>query len=98
MADIHIQRTHTLGLPRARELAQQWATQAETEWGLRCTRTEGEAEDEWALLRSGVRGSLRVSAQTFACQLQLGFLLSAYQVRIQAAMEENLDRLLADTA
>lgn len=43
----------------------------------------------------GVRGSLRVCAESFECQLQLGFLLSAYQNRIQTAMEENLDRLLA---
>lgn len=42
-----------------------------------------------------VRGSLRGCAESFECQLQPGFLLSAYQSRIQTAMEENLDRLLA---
>jgi len=95
MADIHIQRQHQLGLPRARALAQQWATQAQTEWGLHCTLTASDTQDEWHMQRPGVRGSLRVCAESFECQLQLGFLLSAYQSRIQTAMEENLDRLLA---
>jgi putative polyhydroxyalkanoate system protein len=95
MADIHIQCEHQLGLSGARQLAWQWAEQAEADFDMRCTYAEGDEQDEVAFVRSGVRGTLRVSAQHFELNAQLGFLLSAFKERIEGEIVKNLDQLLA---
>jgi putative polyhydroxyalkanoate system protein len=95
MSDIHIHREHQLSLSQAREVARQWTAQAETDFGMRCTYTEGDESDEMQFARSGVRGMLRVSNQDFELNAQLGFVLSAFKDRIESEIEKNLDRLLA---
>jgi hypothetical protein len=42
-----------------------------------------------------LRGTLRVSAQHFELNAQLGFLLSAFKERIEGEIVKNLDQLLA---
>ncbi len=95
MADIALERTHGLGLPRARQLARQWAEQAEQEFGMACTVEEGEDEDRVHFKRSGVSGTLCVGAQTFELQARLGMLLGAFKNSIESQIEQNLDALLA---
>ncbi|MFN6994253.1 MAG: polyhydroxyalkanoic acid system family protein [Aquincola tertiaricarbonis] len=94
MAQLAVHRTHTLGLAQARERAKEWVAQAERDYGLRCDYQAGEAQDRVLFRRSGVSGELHVSADRFDLQAQLGFLLSAYQGRIESQIEANLDRLL----
>jgi putative polyhydroxyalkanoate system protein len=96
MADIRIQRTHHLGLTGARKVAWQWAEQAESEFDMACTYEEGDGCDEVQFSRSGVKGTLKVSAEHFELDAQLGFLLGAFKDRIESEIVKNLDGLLAE--
>ncbi|MDP2263021.1 MAG: polyhydroxyalkanoic acid system family protein [Hydrogenophaga sp.] len=95
MADIHIRRDHHLGLSGARKVAWQWAEQAEADFDMSCTYEEGDTLDEVQFSRSGVNGTLRVSANHFELDARLGFLLGAFKDRIEGEIVKNLDQLLA---
>jgi len=95
MADIHIEREHSLGLAAARKLAWRWAEQAENEFDMSCTYEEGKSCDEVQFTRSGVNGTLKVSADRFELDARLGFLLGAFKDRIESEIVKNLDTLLA---
>jgi putative polyhydroxyalkanoate system protein len=77
MAQILIEREHQLGLAQARRTAAQWVQDAEHKFDMRCDYQPGEEADEVSFSRSGLSGTLAVSASTFRLQAQLGFLLSA---------------------
>lgn len=94
MPDIAIHRTHHLGLKKARRIAWQWAEQVEAEFDMQCTVEEGKDEDLVRFERTGVTGSLRVTAEAFDLEARLGFLLGAFQKTIEAEIERNLDKLL----
>ena len=98
MSDIALHRSHTLGLARAREVAAQWAEDAEAKFGMDCTIEEGDDEDLVHFTRSGVRGSLRVRGDSFALEARLGLLLGAFRQSIESEIEKHLDRLLAEDA
>ena len=95
MADIHIERDHKLGMGGARKLAWRWAEQAENDFDMSCTYEEGEECDEVQFTRSGVSGTLKVSADKFELDARLGFLLGAFKDRIESEIVKNLDELLA---
>ncbi|MDO9404566.1 MAG: polyhydroxyalkanoic acid system family protein [Polaromonas sp.] len=95
MADIHIERDHTMGLPSARKLAWKWAEQAENDFDMSCTYEEGKECDEVQFTRSGVSGTLKVTADRFELDARLGFLLGAFKDRIEDEIVKNLDALLA---
>lgn len=95
MAQIHIHREHQLGLTGARKVAWQWAEQAEADFDMACTYEEGDDGDAVQFSRSGVSGTLTVSANHFELEAQLGFLLGAFKDRIEAEIVKNLDSLLA---
>ena len=95
MADIHIERDHQLGMGGARKLAWRWAEQAENDFDMSCTYEEGDDCDEVQFSRSGVTGTLKVSADKFELDARLGFLLGAFKERIEGEIVKNLDELLA---
>lgn len=95
MADIHIERDHQLGMGGARKLAWRWAEQAENDFDMSCTYEEGDDCDEVQFSRSGVTGTLKVSADKFELDARLGFLLGAFKDRIEGEIVKNLDKLLA---
>ncbi len=95
MAEIHIHRTHQLGLAAARKIAWQWAEQAEQEFDMACTYEEGKTQDRVQFERMGVSGTLDVAKDTFELKARLGFLLGAFKARIEAEIVKNLDQLLA---
>ena len=95
MANVHILRKHTLGLPAARKIAFKWAEQVEKDFGMACTYDEGAAQDDVAFTRTGVSGSLKVTKDTFELDAKLGFLLGAFKDRIEGEIVKNLDALLA---
>lgn len=95
MPHIHIHRDHELGLAKARKVALQWATDAETKFDMECIVVEGEICDTVAFTRSGVKGELRVEAHQFTLEAKLGFLLGAFSKSIEAEIEKNLDALLS---
>lgn len=96
MADIRIQRMHHLGLNGMRKVAWKWAEQAEAEFDMSCAYEEGDDCDEVQFTRSGVKGTLRVSAEHCELDAQFGFLLEAFKDRIESEIVKNLDELLAD--
>ncbi|WP_427913636.1 polyhydroxyalkanoic acid system family protein [Ramlibacter sp. MMS24-I3-19] len=95
MPDIHIERSHALGLPKARQLAFRWAETAEQKFDMECTYEEGKESDVLSFTRSGVNGELKVTATTFELHARLGFLLGAFKDRIETEIVKNLDDLLA---
>ena len=94
MSDLHIQRDHHLGLPRAREVARAWARKAEEKFDMECTYEEGETQDTLTFTRAGVAGTLVVDAQQFDMTAKLGFLFTAFKDRIEAEIGGQLDALL----
>ena len=95
MANVHILRNHTLGLPEARKIAFRWAEQVEKDFGMACTYDEGSTQDAVVFMRSGVSGSLQVTQDKFVLDAKLGFLLGAFKDRIEGEIVKNLDALLA---
>ena len=98
MADIHIHRTHGLGLAKARKTAWKWAEHVEEKFGMECTVIEGDKSDVVEFTRSGVDGKLRVSADAFELDAKLGFLLGAFRGKIESEIEGYLDELLVEGA
>ena len=94
MSDLHIQRDHHLGLPRAREVARAWARKAEEKFDMECTYEEGDTQDTLSFTRAGVAGTLVVDAQQFDMTAKLGFLFTAFKDRIEAEIGGQLDALL----
>ena len=95
MADIHIERKHTLGLPEARKIAFKWAEMAEEKFDMECTYEEGQTEDLVTFTRSGVSGELKVTPDLLELHAKLGFLLGAFKDKIEGEIVKNLDTLLA---
>ena len=95
MADIHIQREHSLGLLEARKIAFKWAEQVEEKFDMECTYEEGKTEDLVSFTRSGVSGTLAVTKDSFDLNAWLGFLLGAFTDKIEGEIVKNLDTLIA---
>jgi putative polyhydroxyalkanoate system protein len=104
MAELSIDRSHTLGLIAARQVAQDWVRAGEERFGLSCQTTlasdtgAADACDHILFSRSGVSGSLLVTPGRFVLNAKLGFLLSAYKGPIEAEMRRQLDALLGPEA
>ena len=98
MADIKIHREHSLGLAKARKVAWVWAEQVEAQFDMECTVIEGQTSDTVEFTRSGVKGRLIVAADHFDLDAKLGFLLGAFSGTIEREIENNLDKLLAQSA
>ncbi len=98
MPDIKISRQHTLGLVEARKVAYKWAEDSQTKLDMECTYEEGKSADEVQFTRSGVNGTLKVTATGFDLHAKLGFLLGAFKGKIESEIEKNLDTLLAQSA
>jgi putative polyhydroxyalkanoate system protein len=94
--DIHIERSHTLGIAAAREVARQWVQQVEQDYGLDCTYTEGEACDIAQFTRAGIDGSVEVTGDAFKLEATLGFLYASFKEQIEQRLQRNLDRLLGE--
>jgi len=98
MADIHIHRSHALGLAKARKTAWKWAEHVEEKFGMECTVIEGEDSDVVEFTRAGVDGTLVVTGTAFELEAKLGFLLGAFRAKIESEIEGYLDTLLASGA
>ena len=98
MADIHIHRSHGLGLAKARKTAWKWAETVEEKFGMECTVIEGEDSDVVEFTRAGVDGRLLVTGDAFELSARLGFLLGAFRGKIETEIEGYLDALLASGA
>lgn len=95
MAELHILRQHTLGLPAARKIAFRWAQQVETEFGMSCSYEESRTLDQVCFSRPGVDGTLHVTKDKFELKAKLGFLVGAFKASIEKQIVKDLDDLLA---
>lgn len=95
MPDIHITRDHALGLTTARKLAFRWAEEAEERMGMECVYEEGKTSDLVTFTRPGCNGELKVTKEAFILDARLGVLLGVFKDKIESAIVDNLDRLLA---
>ncbi|HLT27998.1 MAG TPA: polyhydroxyalkanoic acid system family protein [Zeimonas sp.] len=88
MPAIHLERTHRLGLKKARAAAQRVADdmaqtfEMTSEWDGNALRFE----------RSGVSGSLRVSRDRVVLDAQIGGLLTVFRGRIEERLNADFDR------
>jgi putative polyhydroxyalkanoate system protein len=96
VADLHIERKHSLGLKEARKIAFNWAEQVEADLGMQCIYEEGSSCDKVSFSRSGVKGELQVTKDSFALDAKLGFLIGAFKDRIEAEIGDMLSKLLPD--
>lgn len=98
MADIHIRRTHTLGLAKARKIAWKWAESVEEKFAMECTVIERHDGDVVEFRRAGVDGRLVVDAHAFDLTAKLGLLLGAFSGRIESEIRAQLDKLVPPAA
>ena len=99
MPEIHIERSHSLGLPAAREVALTLMRRVEQDYGMQCTYAQGELCDVGRFGRTGVDGRVEVSACGFLLQATLGFPLDNFSGEIEQRLRQKLDELLgADDA
>ena len=98
MADIHIHRSHALGLAKARKIAWKWAEAVEEKYAMACTVVEGEDSDVVEFTRAGVDGKLVVTGDAFELDAKLGFLLGVFRGKIETEIEGYLDALLVSGA
>ncbi|RYZ13306.1 MAG: polyhydroxyalkanoic acid synthase [Comamonadaceae bacterium] len=98
MPDIHIERSHSLGLARAREAARNWIEQAEREYGVDVRYDEGPQGDVATFERAGVEGRLEVGADRLEVRMAFGFLMDAFSGPIEAKLRRSIDRLIGEPA
>lgn len=91
MSKIHIIRNHGLGLESARAEVERIAQRVQTEFG---------ADYAWdgdtlRFSRSGVSGSIRITADDLELIVKLGLLLSAMKGQIEQRLVAKIDQRLA---
>jgi putative polyhydroxyalkanoate system protein len=92
LSHILIERSHALGLPAARRLARRWMEKAARDHALQCRFEEGPGADRLHFSRSGVMGTLDVTAERFRVELRLGLLMSVFAPTIEAKLTQKLDQ------
>jgi putative polyhydroxyalkanoate system protein len=90
MATIHIQKSHQLGLKKARAVALDWAESAEKKLDMVCEYEEGDDFDCVHFRRSGATGTMMVRSDEFEINVKLGILLSAFKDRIEQELNQTL--------
>ncbi len=91
MADISITHKHKLSHKKAKAAAQKVVDQLAEEYGI-------EAEWEGDVLhfkRSGVSGTLALSANTAQMDITLGFLFMAFSSTIEEKVQQNMKKVFA---
>jgi len=94
VSHISIRREHHATLANAKKVADKVAAKLATEYDLR-SNWEG---DVLHFDRSGLHGTLAVTAKDMQVDVKLGFLMAAFKGPIQAAMEKQLDTLIKPPA
>ena len=94
MSDVTYQRSHTLGLEKARELAKEWVGSAAGQLGLKCDYLEGAEQDTVSFERMGVKGAMKVSGTEFDLQVKLGMMMAALKPMIEAEVSKSLGRII----
>lgn len=94
MSDVTFQQSHTLGLEKARELAQQWVDTSAAKLGLSCQCQQGTDQDTITFERMGVKGTMKVTGTEFDLSIKLGMMMSALKPMIEAEVAKSLGRII----
>ncbi len=94
MSDVTYQRSHTLGLDKARELAKEWVGSAAGQLGLKCDYQEGAEQDTVSFERMGVKGTMLVSGTDFDLNIKLGMMMAPLKSMIEAEVSKSLGRII----
>lgn len=94
MSDIHITRSHHLSLAQAKAAVQEAADDLAAEYDLQSHWKGNTLHFE----RSGVEGSMKVSASAIELDVKLGFLLRAFRSSFEGHIERHLDQHLGEHA
>ena len=94
MGRLHIVRAHHLDWVAACQLAADWRLAGESRWGLQCQHQVLDRHEIVEFRGPGINGRFEVHPDRFEIEAMLGFLLSAYQGRIAAEIERQLDEAL----
>lgn len=94
---ILIERTHTLGLPAARQCAHTWAEKARIKFGVTCHPTNHEQQHVLRFSGHGIDGQLCVTATTLQLEATLSLLTAMFQPHIEAKLNAQFDKMLAGT-
>lgn len=94
MSDVNFQKSHTLGLEKARELAKQWVDGAASKMGLSCQYQEGADQDTITFERMGVKGTMKVTGTEFDLNVKLGMMMAAFKPMIEAEVTKSLGRII----
>ena len=89
MADIQIQRAHSMPLKKARDAANDFAQRLNEKFDLQ-SEWDG---DTLNFSRSGVSGRLALTKSDVTIDVKLGFLLSAFAGKMEGHIKDNLDQL-----
>ena len=88
MSKLVFERAHSLGLDEARSVAHRLADEMREKYDF-SNQWEG---DVLHFNRTGVRGTLEVTAANVRLDARLGVLLAAFAPRIQAKLDQNFGR------
>ena len=90
MAEISIKRAHHSTPTDAKKMAEKIAAKLEKDYQLQSSW----AGDVLNFTRSGVNGTLGVTAKELKIEVKLGFFMAAFKGPIGDAIEKNLDSLI----
>jgi putative polyhydroxyalkanoate system protein len=94
MSDITYQHSHTLGMDKARALANDWVEDTARKMGLTCKHEQGADHDTISFERMGVHGTMLVSPTSFDLSIKLGMMMKAFKPMIEAEVSKNLTRII----
>ncbi len=92
MSDIRIEQTHNFDFATARDRAKQWLDEAEQQFGLKATYTEGESMDTASISKAGVDAKAVLDAQKITFEASLGFFAKPLKGVIHDGINEGLQK------
>lgn len=95
MSDIRIEKTHNFDFATARDRAKQWLAEAEQEFGLKATYTEGDTVDTASISKAGVDAKAVLDAQKIAFEASLGFFAKPLKGLISDGINDGLQKYFA---
>jgi putative polyhydroxyalkanoate system protein len=94
MSEVNYEQSHTLGLDKARELAQDWVADAARKLGLTCQHVTGAEKDTISFERAGVHGVMTVTGTHFDLRVKLGMMMAPFKPIVEAEIAKNLGRII----
>ncbi len=95
MADIHIEKNHSLDFDTARAQAKKWLEEANREFGLNVDYQENDDGDTAAIKKAGVDGRAILTKDKVVFEADLAFLAKPLKTSIINSIQAGLDKFFA---